>query len=78
MMSRQCSFSLNSVSHREVLKLISGLKNSKSTGVDLIDTWVFKLSPTLSISWKLSTVGSLLKKKGEPLAQNNYNYKVDV
>ena len=43
MRSRQCSFSLHSVSPGNVAEIIAGLKNSKSTGVDFIDTWVIKL-----------------------------------
>ena len=43
MQDRQCSFSLRPVTPQEVEKLIASLKNSKSTGVDYIDTWVIKL-----------------------------------
>ena len=44
MQDRKCSFSLRPITPEEVLKLITGLKNSKSTGVDFIDTWVVKLA----------------------------------
>ena len=43
MQNRQCSFSLRPVSPIEVEKIITGLKNSKSTGTDYIDTWIIKL-----------------------------------
>ena len=41
--NRKCSFSLKSLTPEEVSKIIAGLKNSKSTGMDFIDTWVVKL-----------------------------------
>ena len=41
--NRQCSLDLNPVTPDEVLKIICGLKNSKSTGNDYINTWVIKL-----------------------------------
>ena len=34
---------LKTVSPDDVLKVVNGLKNSKSTGTDNIDTWVIKL-----------------------------------
>ena len=40
---RQSSFSLSPVSPEEVKKIIAVLKNTKSTGMDYIDTWVIKL-----------------------------------
>ena len=43
MRNRQCSFSLRPVTPSEVEKIIKGLKNSKSTGTDYIDTWTIKL-----------------------------------
>ena len=43
MRNRQCSFTLHAVSPNEVEKIVKGLKNSKSTGTDHIDTWVIKL-----------------------------------
>ena len=43
MQHRRCTFSLRSVSPDDVSKTIAGLKNSKSTGIDFIDTWVIKL-----------------------------------
>ena len=46
MQNRKCSFSLRPVSPEEVLKIISNLKNSKSTGTDFIDTWTVKLIAT--------------------------------
>ena len=44
MKDRQCSFSFRSVHPDEVQKVISSLKNSKSTGTDTIDTWAIKLA----------------------------------
>ena len=41
--NRQCIFSLRPVSQEEILKIITDLKNTKSTGMDFIDTWVIKL-----------------------------------
>ena len=43
MQDRQCSFTFQPVTPAEIEKLIAGLRNSKSTGVDYIDTWVIKL-----------------------------------
>ena len=43
MRNRQCPFTLHAVSPNEVEKIVKGLKNSKSTGTDHIDTWVIKL-----------------------------------
>ena len=43
MASRQCTLSLKAVSPDDVLKIIMKLKNSKSTGVDDIDTFIIKL-----------------------------------
>ena len=43
MKNRSCSFSIQPVSPSEVEKIIRNLRNSKSTGVDFIDTWVIKL-----------------------------------
>ena len=43
MRNRDCSFSLHPISPDEVERIIAGLKNSKSTGTDFIDTWVIKL-----------------------------------
>ena len=40
---RRCIFSLKPVSPEEVFKIMLGLKNSKSTGMDYINTWVIKL-----------------------------------
>ena len=40
---RNCTMNFRPVSPDEVLKIIKGLKNSKSTGVDYIDTAVIKL-----------------------------------
>ena len=40
---RQCTFTLKAVSPEEVSEIIAGLKNTKSTGMDFIDTWVVKL-----------------------------------
>ena len=40
---RECSFSLRPVSPEEVKKIVAGLKNTKSTGMDYINTWVIKL-----------------------------------
>ena len=41
--NRQCSFKFRAVTPNEVLKIVKGLKNSKSTGIDDIDTAVIKL-----------------------------------
>ena len=43
MSSRTCHFSLKSVHPDEVLKIVKELKNSKSTGLDDIDTATLKL-----------------------------------
>ena len=40
---RNCTFSLKPVSPEEVNEIVSGLKNTKSTGRDFMDTWVVKL-----------------------------------
>ena len=40
---RQCTFTFRPVSPEEVSEIIAGLKNTKSTGMDFIDTWVVKL-----------------------------------
>ena len=40
---RHCTFSLKPVSPEEVSEIVAGLKNTKSTGMDFIDTWVVKL-----------------------------------
>ena len=40
---RQCSFRFKAANPEEVLKILKGLKNSKSTGIDYIDTSVVKL-----------------------------------
>ena len=44
--NRRCIFSLRPVSPEEVRKIIAGLKNTKSTGMDYINTWVIKLIAT--------------------------------
>ena len=41
--NRQCIFSLRPVTQDEVMKIITELKNTKSTGIDYIDTWILKL-----------------------------------
>ena len=41
--NRGCIFSLRPVSPVEIEKIIVGLKNTKSTGMDYINTWVIKL-----------------------------------
>ena len=38
-----CKFSLKPVSPEEVSKIVAGLKNTNSNGMDFIDTWVVKL-----------------------------------
>ena len=43
MKNRKCVFALHSVTPSDVEKLIAGLKNSKSTGTDYIDTFIIKL-----------------------------------
>ena len=40
---RKCSLRFLAVHPDEVMKILQGLKNSKSTGTDYIDTWVVKL-----------------------------------
>ena len=40
---RQCTFTMRAVSPDEVAEIVAGLKNTKSTGMDFIDTWVVKL-----------------------------------
>ena len=40
---RECTFKFKPVSPDEVLKIITGLKNSKSSGIDYIDTGTIKL-----------------------------------
>ena len=76
-----CKFSLQAVRPDEVFKVITALKNSKSTGTDNIDTFIIKLvaqdilaplintsilTATFSSSWKHAKVVPLLKK-GDPL-----------
>ena len=46
MQGRQCSFSLSAVHPDEVEKIISGLSNSNSFGLDNIDTYAIKLIKT--------------------------------
>ena len=46
METRDCSMKFRPVTPKEVLDIIMGLKNSKSTGVDYIDTAVIKLVAT--------------------------------
>ena len=43
MTNRTCQFKLNTVHPDEVLDIINSLKNSKSCGLDNIDTYVIKL-----------------------------------
>ena len=43
MSTRTCQFHLKTVHPDEVLKMVKDLKNSKSTGLDDIDTWTLKL-----------------------------------
>ena len=43
MRDRECQFTIRPVKPDEVLKIVQGLKNSKSTGLDNIDTYVIKL-----------------------------------
>ena len=43
MSSRTCHFQLQAVHPDKVLKIVKDLKNSKSTGLDDIDTWTLKL-----------------------------------
>ena len=40
---RSCNFSLQAVQPQEVLEIINKLKNSKSTGLDNLDTYIIKL-----------------------------------
>ena len=48
MTNRQCSFTLRTVFPSEVEEIIAGLKNSKSTGTDFLDTWIIKLVAKLN------------------------------
>ena len=41
--SRECTFSLRPVAPVEIEKIIAELKNTKSTGMDYVNTWVIKL-----------------------------------
>ena len=43
MQNRDCQFTIQPVKPDAVLKIIQGLKNSKSTGLDNIDTYIIKL-----------------------------------
>ena len=43
MKKRKCSFKFQPVSQDEVLKIVKSMKNSKSTGLDCIDTNTIKL-----------------------------------
>ena len=43
MRDRKCSFRFRAVPPSEVSEIIASLKNSKSTGMDYIDTWIVKL-----------------------------------
>ena len=43
MRSRACSFTMKAVHPDEVLEIIKNLKNSKSTGLDFLDTYIIKL-----------------------------------
>jgi hypothetical protein len=43
MRNRKCTMKFRSVTPDEVLNIVKGLKNSKSTGVDYLDTWTIKL-----------------------------------
>ena len=43
MRDRQCQFTLQPVTPEQVLEIIKSLKNSKSTGMDFIDTHIIKL-----------------------------------
>ena len=42
MKDRRCTMGFRPVKPEEVKKIINGLKNSKSTGTDFIDTWIIK------------------------------------
>ena len=44
MKNRDCCFSLEPVHPDEVMAIIKNLKNSKSTGLDNIDSYVIKLA----------------------------------
>ena len=41
--NRQCVFKFRPVTQEEVMQIIKDLKNTKSSGMDFIDTWVVKL-----------------------------------
>ena len=41
--NRQCSFKFRAVNPSEVFKIVKGIKNSKSTDIDNIDTALIKL-----------------------------------
>ena len=41
--NRECTFTFRPVTPKEIGDIIAGLKNTKSTGIDFINTWVIKL-----------------------------------
>ena len=43
MENRNCTFSLKPVHPDQVLKVLCGLKNSKATGMDYLDSYIIKL-----------------------------------
>ena len=80
MKKRNCSFKFRPVSPEEVLKIVSNLKKSKSTGIDNIDTNTIKLvikdiipalTHVINLSLKTKTFPTIYKKsKIIPLLKN--------
>ena len=81
MSERTCEFSFKSVDTDKVLTKIRSLKNSKSTGLDKIDTYTIKLVASdilpalthvinLSSAWKKSKVVPLLKNAAKRSRQH--------
>jgi hypothetical protein len=67
MRERLCKFTMKPVTPAEVEKIIAGLKNSKSTGLDYLDTYVIKLAtkeilPAITHIVNLSIRDSLFPK----------------
>ena len=70
MVNRQCSFNIKLVTEQEVLKIITSLNNSSTTGVDFIDAQTIKLvkheivgavTRIINLSIKKSTFPSIYK-----------------
>ena len=72
MRDRECQFTIRPVKPNEVLKIVQGLNNSKSTGLDNIDNYVIKLVakenlPALTNIINLSTRDSCSQHHGKEL-----------